>query len=268
MNRGNRKLAIFEDQRDRCRFLRIWAEQQKVFGVDMLAGCLMENHFHGVIHTANDNLSEFMQQVQGQFARFSNWRHRRVGHLFQGRFRNVLISDDAHLVTALAYVFMNPIAAGLSATLDGYQWSTYRATAGYCSTPPHLSLNWLSTLFPASSFVESQHRLRRIMCEPKPVAALLKDDELNIEPEVIRQVIRSYTGQQICYATLPRLYRTTLRPTLRELMATRQPANDGQFICDARVIYGYKNVEIAKALKLNPATISKKLRAHQRQVAA
>lgn len=264
MNRGNRKAAIFEDERDRRRFLRIWTEQQSVFGVKTLGGCLMHNHFHEVVETPHGNLSEFMQQVDGQFARYSNWRHQRVGHLFQGRFRDVLIEDDVHLLTALCYVFLNPVAACICETAAGYKWSTYAATAGYSRQPDYLSIDWLSVLCPAESLAESQRRLRRIMETPNPSAANLREDELSVSPESIRQVIQSHTGKPIEFGSLPRMYRTALRPALTQLILDRGSDVD-QFIWEARVSYGYKIAEIARALGISKTTTSAKFCRYQRR---
>src|SRR5689334_18457107 len=84
MNRGNRKAPIFEDERDRRRFLAILVEEMERYGVKLLAGNQMGNHFHAVVNTPHANLSDFMEQWECRFARYSNWRHHRVGHLFQG----------------------------------------------------------------------------------------------------------------------------------------------------------------------------------------
>lgn len=263
MNRGNHKETIFMDAHDRRRFLRIWREQQEVFGVATLAGCLMGNHFHDVVLTPKANISEFMQQAEGQFARWSNWRHQRVGHLFQSRFVDVLINDDVHLLTALCYVFMNPVAAGLCTDLERYTWSTYAATIGRAPTPSYLSLDWLTTLLPGETLEESQMKLRRLMNEPVPIAAYRTDEFLNVEPETVRQVIRSFTGeQQVHYASLPHVYRTALRPPLEEVLAAPGPKD--QLIYEARVVYGFRNIEIAAALRVNPATVSRIFRNRQR----
>ena len=131
MNRGNRKEPIFEDDSDRRRFARILVEVQAAYCVKTMGGSLMSNHFHLGVLTPYGNLSEFMQQLEGQFARYSNWRHGRVGHLFQGRFRHVHIEHDIHLLTALCYIFMNPVAAGLCREPADWYWSSYRGTAGY-----------------------------------------------------------------------------------------------------------------------------------------
>lgn len=222
----------------------------------------MGNHFHDVLNTPNGNLSEFMQQVEGQFARWSNWRHGRVGHLFQSRFRDVLIEHDVHLLTALVYVFMNPVAAGFCAEPQNYKWGTYAATVGREPIPDYLTIDWLSALLPAETMSESQQKLVHLMSQPTPIAAYL-DDDLLVDPETVRMIITSYTGLQIQYATLPRTYRDALRPSLSDLVQATDVSQE-QFIYEARVVYGYKNVEIARALHMHPATVSKKFRHRQR----
>lgn len=264
MNRGNRKAIIFEDDIDRRRFLRIVNEQLRTFDVRMLGGTLMGNHFHMAVLTAHENLSEFMKQVQGEFARYSNWRHGHVGHVFQGRFRHVLIDNDVHLLTALCYIFMNPVAAGLVTKLEDYNWSTFAASVGLKPRPTFLCLDWLESLFPTSTLLEAQFLLRTLLTERRPVAAYLQDIELNVSPEDIKHVLRSYTSDQLRIASLPRVYRTALRPPL-DVILRESGAHRGDFIKEARITYGYRNLEIAKALGLRPATVSKLFRAALRE---
>src|SRR5436190_6854076 len=155
MNRGNRKAVIFEDNGDRRRFVRILIETLIEFGVQLLAGSLMGNHFHLIVLTPHGNVSEFMQQLEARFAEYSNWRYGRVGHVFQGRFEGVIIESDLHLFIGVWYVFMNPVKAGFVRRPEEWSWSTYAATAGMASVPDYLSVAWLETLFPASSLEES-----------------------------------------------------------------------------------------------------------------
>src|SRR5215210_9509441 len=97
MNRGNRKALIFEDDRARRRFLRILIEELTRYAVKLLGGCEMNNHFHCVVTTPHGNLADFMEQLESRFAKYSNWRYQRVGHLFQGPYRGVVIEHDVHL---------------------------------------------------------------------------------------------------------------------------------------------------------------------------
>jgi REP element-mobilizing transposase RayT len=250
MNRGNRKESIFADDCDRRQFLRTLIEEQAIHGVKILGGTLMKNHLHLVVVTLHGNLSDFMEQQEGRFARYSNWRHQRVGHLFQGPFRHVLIESDIHLLTALCYVFMNPVAAGQATQLESYKWSTYAATAGYTNVPAYLSIDWLEALFPNLPLVEAQQRLRQTMGGVRPVVTYVREMELYVGPATIHEVIRSYTAEQFDLSTMPRVYRTALRPSLNALLL--EAAGDRpRSVWEARVSYGYRNVEIGESCTSN-----------------
>jgi putative transposase len=255
MNRGNRKGSIFEDDEDRRQWLRTLIEKHEVHDVRIAAGTLMRNHFHIVVITPNGNLSEFMARLQGEYARYFNRRHGYVGHVFQRRFRHVHIESDAHLLTALCYLFMNPVTAGIVQNLQDYKWSSYAAAAGYRPALGYLSLDWLQALYPTLTLGDAQQRLRKLMSEPKPVAHYLDSLELNVDAETIGEVVRSYTGEQLQIASMPRFYRTALRPPLASLLALCE-ADRGQFVHQARISYGYSNAEIGKTLGLKPSTIS------------
>ena len=108
----------------------------------------MSNHFHMIITTPYGNRADFVGAVEGQYASYLNVRYGYVGHVFQGRYVPVTIEDDIQLLTALCYVFLNPVSAGLVMKIEEYEWSTYRATAGLEKTPRALSLEWLRMLFP------------------------------------------------------------------------------------------------------------------------
>jgi len=261
MNRGNRKAPIFDDDRDRRRFLQILIEVKGTYGVDLLAGCQMGNHFHAVVLTPHGNLSDFMEQWQGQFARYSNWRHDRVGHVFQGRFRDVLIEHDIHLLIALCYIFFNPVSAGFVRRLEDYKWSTYAATVGLAPLPNYLSIDWLETLFPAASRRESQLRFHNLMSEGNPVTAYLQQNEEALDSASLTRVIRSYVGGQFQLGALPSMYRSVLRSSLTELFRDRMtPPLRANAVYDAHTVHGYTLAEIARELRLHPTTVSQTFR--------
>ena len=262
MNRGNRKARIFEDDRDRRRFLRLLIEEKETYGVDFLAGCEIGNHFHAVVMTPHGNLADFMEQWEGRFAKYSNWRYERVGHLFQGRYRDIFIEHDVHLLVALCYVFLNPVCAGLVAKPEDYKWSSYAATVGLLTLPSYLSIDWLLTLFPNCSLKEAQQRFHSLMSEAKPAEAYIRQHEFGaIDPDALKRVIRSYTGEQLRLGKLPRMYRSDLRSSLAELFPDGMTLSmRGDAIYDAHVTHGYTLAEIARKLRLHPASVSKVFR--------
>jgi putative transposase len=262
MNRGNRKQIIFQDDRDRRRYLRISAVEQRTHGVEICAGCLMGNHFHKVIVTPYGNLSDFVGAVESRFADYSNWRYGNVGHLFQGRFISIPIEDDIQLLTAVCYVFLNPVCAGLVKNIEDYRWSTFRATVGLEPVPHYLSLDWLTTLFPGVELSEAQRRFRAVMAEAKPVVSYLREQEMGVDPAALKRVVRSFIGEKRRIGALPRLYRSALRDSLPELFPAALARPDLEHaIYNARVVHGYKIIEVARHLQMHRDTVSRLFRA-------
>ena len=253
MNRGNRKAIIFDDDRDRRRFVRILIETLVEYEVELLGGSLMGNHFHLIVLTPHGNVSEFMQQLEGRFAKYYNWRHQRVGHLFQGRFVGVIIESDLHLFTAAWYVFMNAVHAGFVSRPEDWKWSTYASTAGLSSVPEYLSIAWLETLFPASSLGESQRLFRACMTQPQPVASYILSAE-----STSTLAMRSYIAEQLHAMAQPCSCRMLIRPPIEHLFeGTQNKLERSRAIQMAHETHGYKLAEIAHCIQLHAATVSK-----------
>lgn len=253
MNRGNRKVLIFEDEHDRRMFLRILIQATAEYHVRILGGTQMGTHFHLVLLTPHGNLSEFMQQLEGRFAQYSNWRHGRVGHLFQDRFKGVTIANDTHLFTALWYVFTNPVVASFVRRPEDWKWSTYAATAGFTSVPNYLSIEWLETLFPAGTLKDSQQLFRRCMSDPRPIRAYLEAVEPTTAP-----AIQSFVVERLHELAQPCSYRTLMRPPLSQLFPAGQDRTERKrAIALAHGTHGFKLAEIARCIHLHPATVSK-----------
>jgi len=262
MNRGNRKAPIFEDNRARRRFVRIPIEELIRYGVKLLAGGQMGNHFHCAVTTPHGNLPDFMEQLESRFARYSNWRYQRVGHLFQGPYRGVVIEHDVHLLIALCYVFLNPVSAGLVARPEDYKWSTYAATVGLAPLPSYVSIDWLLALFPNETLESAQRRFHALMSEPDPLASYLEEAEFaGVDPEAIRRVVRSYTGEELQLGLLPSMYRSALRSKLPELLPDGLSGESrAEAIYHAHVDQGYTLAEIAKELRVSASAVSRTYR--------
>lgn len=132
MLRGAGKQCLFEDDADRCEFLRLMGMSARKTGVDILAWCLMDNHVHIVISDPADAMSECLHALAGTYAAYFNGRTAHVGHVFQDRFKSKPIEDAAYLLEAVRYVHNNPAEAGVCAAMD-YRWSSYREYLGRTS---------------------------------------------------------------------------------------------------------------------------------------
>ncbi len=139
-SRGDRREAIFVDDDDRRRLLAIVNQAMNRFDAVAMAYCLMGNHYHFVLQTRRANLSRLMRHVNAKFSQTFNARHGLVGHLFQSRYKAILVDRDAYLMGLCRYVELNPVRAGLVASPADWPWSSYRANVGLDAGPP-----WLHT---------------------------------------------------------------------------------------------------------------------------
>jgi len=114
-SRGNRREEIYLDDQDRRRFLTLLAEVCERFNWRVHAYCLMSNHYHLLIETPDANLSRCMRQVNGVHTQAANRRHGQVGHVFQGRFKALLVQKESYLLELARYVILNPVRAGMVA---------------------------------------------------------------------------------------------------------------------------------------------------------
>ncbi|MCX6339408.1 MAG: transposase [Candidatus Aureabacteria bacterium] len=143
-SRGNERTSIFRDDHDRGRFLDILEESCWAFQVEVHCYCMMSNHFHFLLNTPLANLSRFMQRFNTSYTVYFNRRHRRSGHLFQGRYKAILVDADAYLLELSRYLHLNPVRlkklkdiplgekVGL---LNRYPWSSYPAYIGKKKAP-------------------------------------------------------------------------------------------------------------------------------------
>src|SRR5229473_7200472 len=107
--RGNDRRLIFRDDHDRTSFLERLRSAREIFGVRVHAYVLMSNHFHLIVETPKANLSEFMRQFNISYTGYYNRRHRRIGHLYQGRFKAIVVDKNSYLLELSRYVHLNPI---------------------------------------------------------------------------------------------------------------------------------------------------------------
>ena len=137
-SRGDRREPIAKDDLDRSLFLEIVGQAVQRFDARVWAYCLMGNHYHLVLQTREANLSRLMRQINGVYTQSFNRRHRLSGHLFQGRFKAILVDRDSYLLEVCRYVDLNPVRARMAKRPDAYGWSSYRALAGLASVPDWL----------------------------------------------------------------------------------------------------------------------------------
>ncbi len=157
--RGNRRQAIFTDDRDRRRFLELLGVAVSRHGWLCHSYCLMPNHFHLMIQTPAGDISGGMQALNGGYAQWFNRRHGFDGHLFQSRFHSALLQSNWHLLELSRYIVLNPVRARLCGDPAEWRWSSYRAAMAMVPKPAFLTVNWLLEQFgPDSESARSAFR--------------------------------------------------------------------------------------------------------------
>lgn len=149
-SRGDRREAIYLDDDDRLNWLNLLGEVCEHFNWRVHAYCQMTNHYHLVVETPEANLSKGMRQLNGVYTQQINRRHKRVGHVFQGRYKAILVEKDAYLLELARYVVLNPVRAGMTNDIGEWSWSSYQATIGEVARPPWLHVRWLLAQFAPS----------------------------------------------------------------------------------------------------------------------
>jgi len=139
-SRGDRREAIFDDDHDRRTFLDILGHVIDRTDWICHSYCLMDNHYHLMIETPRANLSKGMRQLNGVFTQISNRHHGRCGHLFQGRFKSVVVDTESYFLELARYVVLNPVRARMVTDPVDWPWSSYLATVGKVQRP-----EWLAT---------------------------------------------------------------------------------------------------------------------------
>jgi putative transposase len=146
-SRGNEGKRIFQDDDDRELFLNTLSRVNERFHWICHAYCLMGNHYHLVIETPDGNLSKGMRQLNGVYTQAYNRRHHRVGHLFQGRFKGILVQKESHYLEVCRYVVLNPVRAKAVKQPREWPWSSYRATGGLARVPRCLTVEEVLSYF-------------------------------------------------------------------------------------------------------------------------
>ena len=163
-SRGDRKTVIFRDDLDRARWLSILDLVCTRYNFLVLGFCQMTNHYHLILETTEGNLSQGMRQLNGLYSQYFNRRHEVVGHLFQGRYKAILVQREAYLLELTRYVVLNPVRAGFVSSPDAWRWSSHACVMGTVVAP-----EWLDTVSILRHFgkgrVSAQGAYRRFVLE-------------------------------------------------------------------------------------------------------
>ena len=260
-NRGNDKKTVFKDDQDRETFLKILAFVNKRYHWLCHAYCLMDNHYHLMIETPDGNLSLGMRQLNGVYTQARNKRHSKTGHLFQGRYKAILIQKDTHLLEVCRYVVLNPVRARMVEKPEDWRWSSYRATGGKETAHPCLATDWVLGQFSRTrgkaekeyrQFVKWGIGKETIWNEVKGQALLGEDDFVDSLADHLRR------HKDI--PEIPKSQRYANRPALEKIFSQSildDRRKRDRKIAEAVEKYGYTQRSIADHLGVHSTYVSR-----------
>jgi REP element-mobilizing transposase RayT len=142
-SRGNERRKIVMDDADRWMFIRLLGEMIEENKVVCHAWVLMDNHYHLLLETPEANLSLAMKHLNSLYTQRFNKKHHRSGHLFQGRFKALVVEKESYLLELCRYVVLNPVRARMVKAPGNWKWSSYRSTAGIDKVEKWLEIDWI-----------------------------------------------------------------------------------------------------------------------------
>jgi len=164
--RGNAQQNIFLNDDDRENFLALLRRANERYHWNCHAYCLMSNHYHLLIETRQPTLSKGMKYINGVYTQQFNRRHERVGHVFQGRFKSILVESEVYLLELSRYIVLNPVRAKMVRSAKDWRWSSYRSTAGLSEPHNCLITDWVLSNF-GKQKKRSQEKYRKFVQEGK-----------------------------------------------------------------------------------------------------
>ncbi len=271
-SRGNLKGDVFFDDSDRKRFLKILKRTKDRYRYLLHAYCLMGNHYHLLLETPKANLSQVMQNINTSYTVYINKRYGRFGHLFQGRFKAILVEKEDYLLQLSRYIHQNPVRSGITDSPMNYRWSSYQEffrknRGGLAETEDTLSYfsknksaaikkyrefvegrtindnSWLDevragVILGREEFIES---IKKFLCEKNmdveiPSLKELISADVSIE-DVIKVIIEKYG-----------------KDALRSKKKNNIGRDVGIYLC--RHLTGVKNIEIGRLFGIKGAAVS------------
>ena len=257
--RGTGQQNIFLNDSDRNKFLDRLLMTVSRHNWLCHAYCLMSNHYHLLLETTDGNLSAGMKLLNSVYAQYFNHSHDRTGHLFQGRFKAIVVEKDSYLLELCRYIVLNPVRSGIVETPGDYTWSSYRQTAGlYQQDDSLLSTEWILSQFGFDKFTAEREYVAFVNNFDNAVSPFEK-----IRGQLIlggERFVESLVGsdQYRDLPEVPRNQRFLNRPSLEYLFASASDrVSRNKAIYTAHIKHGYSQQEIAKHSGMHYSTISK-----------
>ena len=255
-SRGNGREPIYLQDRDRKVWLQVLGQVCGRFNWVVHAYCQMGNHYHLLAETPDGNLAKGMRQLNGVYTQRFNQAHSRVGHVFQGRYKAILVQRDAYLLELSRYVVLNPVRARMVRDAGDWPWSSFRATAGMIPAPDWLKTDWILAAF-AESLQDAPSAYRGFVAEGDKQASpweALKNQIFLGSEAFVAEMQRQIDGDR----HLREIPKTQRRPLPRPLAwYFRHHRGRDRAIFEAFRSGSYSMREIGEHIGLHYSTISR-----------
>ena len=221
-SRGNERKDVFKSQKDREQFLSYLESAVNRYDAIIHAYCLMSNHYHLILETPSGNLSKIMQHINGAYTNYFNIKRKRNGHLFQGRFKAIVVEVDEYALELSRYIHLNPVRASMVNRPEEYRWSSYLDYTGERKRP-----DWLKTSLILEYFGNGKecHCKYRLFVEEllgseynSPLTSVVASTILGNESFVTRVTEKYVDGKQQQDRELPAARVLTTKPTLQAVL--------------------------------------------------
>ncbi|MYM22269.1 addiction module toxin RelE [Duganella sp. FT135W] len=258
MSRGDRQQVIYRDDTDRLVWLDMLASTCARFNFKVHGFCQMTNHYHLVVETGDPNLSHGMRQLNGQYSQYCNRRHKLVGHLFQGRYKAILVQKECYGREVVRYVVLNPVRAGMVAAPGEWRWSSYQLMVQDAPAPSWLETDWILSLFGLDR-EQAIEAYRQFVAQGVGAANPMKNvmHQLLLGDEAFvasRRSAQSFTRLN----EVTKQHRRAFALTLAEYQA--KFANRDEAITEAYFSTAYTMKEIAAHFRVSYRTVSRVVR--------
>lgn len=262
-SRGNEQKDVFKSKKDREKFLFYLESAVVRYGAVIHAYCLMSNHYHLLIETPAGNLSQIMRHINGAYTTYFNIKRKRAGHLFQGRYKAILVEADEYAAELSRYIHLNPVRAGITANPQEYVWSSYRQMIGMVETP-----NWLTTNFVLGYFdgTGARDKYRKYVNDAitqesgSPFQNVIASTILG-SSEFVKEKSQQHLGEKKADRNMPAV-RVLNRPTIDEIIKVVKNAVNEEALAKKVGIYfchrysGARLREIGERFGLSDAAIT------------
>lgn len=254
-SRGNEQKDIFRSKKDRERFLHYLETATGRYGAAVHAYCLMGNHYHILLETPLGNLSQIMRHINGAYTTYFNVKRKRAGHLFQGRYKAILVDADEYAKELSSYIHLNPVRSGMAEKPEEYTWSSYKYYVGKAKHPAWLKTDFILGYFDMkeSSAQKKYYRFVEIVIGKSyesPLKSVVASAILG-NKVFVTEIIEKYIDREKRDRNLPTLRNLQKKRSIDEICtAVAKVAEDDKRLAKGMSIYIYHRYSGAKLRKI------------------